>query len=66
MPKHIRSDNVAEFAASVLGAWLAKVSVGTLYIEPGLVHPVRFHDSEANLGSARLKFKLALTSRIEP
>jgi transposase InsO family protein len=35
VPKHIRSDNGAEFTAGVVRAWLAKVGVQTLYIEPG-------------------------------
>lgn len=35
VPKHIRSDNGAEFTAGVVRAWLAKVGVRTLYIEPG-------------------------------
>ena len=35
VPKHIRSDNGAEFMAKAVRAWLAKVGVKTLYIEPG-------------------------------
>jgi len=34
VPKHIRSDNGAEFTAGDVLAWLAKVGVRTLYIEP--------------------------------
>jgi len=35
VPKHIRSDNGAEFTAGVVREWLGKVGVKTLYIEPG-------------------------------
>lgn len=35
VPKHIRSDNGAEFTSGVVRAWLGKVGVKTLYIEPG-------------------------------
>ena len=35
VPKHIRSDNGPEFIASELRAWLERVGVSTLYIEPG-------------------------------
>ncbi|TWT97093.1 IS2 transposase TnpB [Botrimarina colliarenosi] len=35
VPLHLRSDNGPEFVAKALQAWLAKVGVGTLYIEPG-------------------------------
>ena len=35
VPKHIRSDNGAEFIANELRAWLGRVGVSTLYIEPG-------------------------------
>jgi len=35
VPKHIRSDNGAEFTAGVVREWLGKVCVKTLYIEPG-------------------------------
>jgi putative transposase len=34
-PEHIRSDNGPEFVAEELRKWLARVGVGTLYIEPG-------------------------------
>jgi putative transposase len=34
-PEHIRSDNGPEFVAEELRNWLARVGVGTLYIEPG-------------------------------
>ena len=34
-PEHIRSDNGPEFAATAVGAWLARRGVGTLFIEPG-------------------------------
>ena len=34
-PEHIRSDNGPEFVAEELRKWLAKVGIGTLYIEPG-------------------------------
>ena len=34
-PKHLRSDNGSEFTAQGVRAWLAKVGVRTLYIEPG-------------------------------
>jgi transposase InsO family protein len=34
-PGHIRSDNGPEFTAKVVGAWLARVKVKTLFIEPG-------------------------------
>ena len=33
-PAHIRSDNVAEFIATAVQEWLAKISVKTLYIAP--------------------------------
>lgn len=35
VPEHIRSDNGAEFTATVVREWLGKVGVKTLYIEPG-------------------------------
>ena len=35
VPEHLRSDNGSEFTAQAVRAWLAKVGVGTLYIEPG-------------------------------
>ena len=35
VPGHIRSDNGSEFAATAVRAWLGKVGVRTLYIEPG-------------------------------
>ena len=34
-PEHLRSDNGSEFTAKVVREWLARVGVGTLYIEPG-------------------------------
>jgi putative transposase len=35
VPDHIRSDNGSEFTAKAVRAWLAKVGVRTLFIEPG-------------------------------
>ena len=35
IPEHIRSDNAPEFTAKAVREWLAKLGVGTLYIEPG-------------------------------
>ncbi len=35
VPEHLRSDNGSEFTAYAVRDWLAKVEVGTLYIEPG-------------------------------
>jgi transposase InsO family protein len=35
VPKHIRSDNGPEFTARVVRAWLRRVGVRTLFIEPG-------------------------------
>jgi putative transposase len=35
LPGHLRSDNGAEFIASALRAWLDKLSVKPLFIEPG-------------------------------
>jgi len=35
VPEHIRSDNGSEFTATVVREWLQKLSVKTLYIEPG-------------------------------
>ena len=35
LPKFIRSDNGPEFIAGPLRDWLAKLDIGTLYIEPG-------------------------------
>lgn len=35
IPKHIRSDNGAEFTANKVRAWLKRLGVKTLYIEPG-------------------------------
>ena len=35
VPAHLRSDNGPEFAARAVRAWLAKVGVTTLFIEPG-------------------------------
>ena len=34
-PKHVRSDNGPEFIATALRAWLDRLGVRTLYIEPG-------------------------------
>ncbi len=34
-PDHIRSDNGGEFTAAAVRAWLARIGVKTLYIEPG-------------------------------
>lgn len=34
-PKHVRCDNGPEFIANGIRAWLLKLDVGTLYIEPG-------------------------------
>lgn len=34
-PDHIRSDNGAEFTAKAVRAWLQRINVKTLYIEPG-------------------------------
>ena len=35
LPEHIRSDNGPEFIAKALRAWLGRLGVRTLYIEPG-------------------------------
>ena len=35
VPEHIRSDNGPEFTAKVVRAWLKRVGVKTLFIEPG-------------------------------
>jgi putative transposase len=35
VPEHIRSDNGGEFTATTVRAWLDKVGVKTLFIEPG-------------------------------
>ena len=35
VPDHLCSDNGSEFTATAVRAWLAKVGVRTLYIEPG-------------------------------
>jgi transposase InsO family protein len=35
IPQYIRSDNGPEFAARTVRRWLARLSVGTLFIEPG-------------------------------
>jgi len=35
VPKHIGSDNGAEFTAKAVRGWLSKVGANTLYIEPG-------------------------------
>ena len=34
-PNYIRSDNGPEFTAKVVRNWLARLNVGTLFIEPG-------------------------------
>jgi transposase InsO family protein len=34
-PDHIRSDNGPEFTAKAVRAWLGRIGVGTLFIEPG-------------------------------
>jgi transposase InsO family protein len=34
-PEHIRSDNGSEFTAKDVRRWLARLGVGTLFIEPG-------------------------------
>jgi putative transposase len=35
VPEHVRSDNGPEFIAGAIRTWLARTSVGALYIEPG-------------------------------
>lgn len=35
IPEYIRSDNGPEFTAKAVRQWLAKIGVGTLFIEPG-------------------------------
>ena len=35
VPDYIRSDNGSEFTAKAVREWLGRLSVGTLYIEPG-------------------------------
>jgi transposase InsO family protein len=35
VPEHVRSDNGPEFAATAVRGWLARLGVGTLFIEPG-------------------------------
>ena len=35
IPEHIRSDNGAEFTAIAVRAWLERLGIRTLYIEPG-------------------------------
>jgi putative transposase len=35
VPEHIRSDDGPEFAATAVRAWLGRLGVGTLFIEPG-------------------------------
>jgi putative transposase len=35
IPDYLRSDNGPEFIANVVREWLARIGVGTLYIEPG-------------------------------
>jgi len=35
VPEHIRSDNGAEFTAKAVRAWLSKLGVKTLFMEPG-------------------------------
>ena len=35
IPEHIRSDNGPEFTAKAVRAWLSKLGVKTLFIEPG-------------------------------
>src|SRR4051812_12750523 len=34
-PEHVRSDNGPEFVAGTVRGWLARLGVGTLFIEPG-------------------------------
>ena len=35
VPKHIRSDNGPELIAKSIQDWVARMSIGTLYVEPG-------------------------------
>ena len=35
VPEYLRSDNGPEFVSQTLREWLARLEVGTLYIEPG-------------------------------
>ena len=35
VPQYLRSDNGSEFTCTAVRSWLAKVGVGTLFIEPG-------------------------------
>jgi putative transposase len=44
-PDHIRSDNGSEFLAKAVKAWLARVGVNTLYIEPGSPWENGYNDS---------------------
>ncbi len=36
IPEHIRSDNGPEFTAKAIRRWLSRISVKTLFIEPGI------------------------------
>jgi len=45
VPDHIRSDNGPEFTAKAVRAWLARIEVTTLYIEPGSPWENGFNES---------------------
>jgi len=45
VPDHIRSDNGPEFTAKAVRAWLTRIEVKTLYIEPGSPWENGFNES---------------------
>ena len=52
-PDHIRSDNGAEFTAKAVRAWLRRIGVKTLYIEPGSPWENGYNESFNGCAAAR-------------
>jgi putative transposase len=57
VPEHIRSDNGPEFVAAAVRGWLARLGVGTLFIEPG--SPWGTDEVEKPLSAVRCYFSPA-------
>ncbi len=55
-PDHVRSDNGSEFTAKAVRAWLSRIGVKTLYIEPGSPWENGYNESfNGKLGDELLK-----------
>ena len=61
-PDHIRSDNGPEFTAEAVRAWLSRIGVKTLYIEPGSPWENGYNESfNGKLGDELLKGEIFYT-----